>query len=247
MQLPGSTPRTVEDLVPDVVDALQGRTDVSTLIPRWMKRAVQDLTASTPFEELRRTGPQVSVSQAINPVANFMNNDGDLSFVEVFTLFVDPPGNTVKDTLDYKTPKAIEIITSPVTTGIPKYWTRFGQNFLVAPVPNIAYTMFIRYQVKHPFPEATDQQSLLGAFIYLPEDWEEILVYATALRVAVAKRWNDQVAFLKQHLYGDPEYMISDGKRGRPGVLSAKLLQVERDQQFNTRQLGIRVPRYGSR
>jgi hypothetical protein len=247
--VPGVNGRTINDLVQGVIDALQGRTDITAIIPRYIKRALQELTISMAFEELRRTGPQVTltVGQPIYPVSTFLNSGDDYNYPEAFVIFVDPGTNKTTDTLKYKTPKAIEMMISPSTQGTPGYFTRFGTNFHLGPVPNQAFTVFLRYQVRYPFPAASDSTSLLGVPLLIPDDWEEIVEYAAAERIAFVKRWNEQRNDIHQLLYGDPEFMESAGKRGRPGLLSARLLQVERDQKFDTRQLGFTVPRYNGR
>ena len=61
------------------------------------------------------------------------------------------------------------------------------------------------------------------------------------------KRWTDQVKTLHDILYGDPEYVASEGKRGRPGIIAARLFQQERDEQYGSRQLMPRVARYSYR
>jgi hypothetical protein len=246
--IPGGSNRTVADLVPGVIEALQQRTDVAQLAPKYIRKSVIEITEKYPFDELRRTGLTVSVTKADNPIAAFLNNDDDYNWPEVFVLSINPPANTVIDTLDYKTPKAIEIITSPITTGIPKYWTRYGSIFRFAPVPNQAYSIFLRYQVKHPFPgNTTDTIALNAAPLFIPDSWEEIIEYAAAERIAIVKRWNDQATFIHNILWGDPDFQTSQGKMGRPGLIAARTIQVERDQQFNTRQLGIRVSRTNPR
>lgn len=246
--IPGGSNRTVADLVPGVIEALQQRTDVAALAPKYIRKAIIELTSKYPFDELRRTGPQIQVTGADNMVSAFLNPGDDYNWPEVIAVFVDSPNNTVLDTLDYKTPKAIEIITSPVTQGIPKYWTRFGQLIRIAPVPQQPFTIYMRYQVKHPFPQNTLDAVALGAQpLFMPDDWEEIVEYAAAERIAVVKRWNEQANFIHGILWGDPDFQMSDGQRGRPGLVAARTLQVERDQQFNTRQFGIRVARYNAR
>lgn len=245
MALPGANNKTLNDLVPDVLEALQQRTDVSTLMAcRYMRKAIIELTESTPFEELRRTGPQINLStgQYSYPVSLFLNPNDDYSFPESAVLFVDVGTNQVTQPVDYMTPKGIEPLVAPVTTGTPSWFTRYGTNFFFGPTPNNAYTTFLRYQVKHPFPDAPS--GLPAQTLFMPDSWEEIVVYGAALRIALIKRWNDQVKVLHDVLYGDPEFLSSEGKRGRPGILAARLLQVERDQKFNARRLGILVPRY---
>lgn len=247
MAIPASSTKTIGDLQAEVIDALQQRTDVASLVPRYLKRAIEEITESNPFEELRRTGPlfALTVSQAIYPVSSFVNPDDDYSSPESFVLYLDPPTNSVEFGLKYKTPKAIELMMAPTTTGIPAFWSRFGANFHFGPVPNAAYTTFLRYQVKHPFPQ--DEASLSGQRLYIPSTWEEIAIYSAAERIAVVKRWNDQKQVLHDILYGDPEFQTSGGKMGRPGIIAARLFQVERDQKFDTRSLGIVQAHYMGR
>ena len=242
--IPGAANKTIGDLVPEVVNALQGRTDISTAIGSlYIKRAIQEITESYPFEELRRTGPQVSltVGQSTYPATLFLNPGDDYTLNSSFALFVDFPGNTVVSPVNYKTPAAIEMMIAPATQGIPSRWTRYGANIFLGPTPNQPFTVFFRYQLRHQFK---DGDNLAASPMFIPDTWEEIVAYAAAERVALFKRWNDQAKFLHDALYGDPEYQVSDGKRGRPGLLAARVFQQERDEQQSSRQLIPLVPRY---
>lgn len=235
---------TVGDLVPEVRNILQGRTDIDDIAPLAIKRAVQELTVSFTFEELRQVGPTVNLTmgQSVYPVSMFLNSGDDYSSPESFVIYVDYPNNTVLGNIDYRTPRGLELMTSPATMGVPSRFTRFGMNFSLGPTPDDNYAVYLKYQRKHPFPR--DLSSLNGASLFIPTDWEEIVAYAAALRIARAKRWTDQVKEIHDELYGDPEAIQTQGKFGRPGLLSARLSQQERDQRFNTRQLSIVVPRY---
>ena len=228
----------------EVRDALQQRTDVDDLSPRYLKRAIQEVTESYPFEELRTTGPTVALTtgQPEYPDTFFLNSGEEYTQLPVLTVYVDFPTNQVKTVLQYKTPPAMEPMTSAVTVGIPSRWTRFGGKFLLGPTPNQNYSMFARYQMRHPFP--VQESDLPNAPVYLPDSWGEIVVYAAAERIALVKRWTDQIKVLHDILYGDPEYSVSEGKRGRPGLIAARLFQQERDQAYSSRQLMPRVARY---
>lgn len=230
----------------DVIDALQGRTDVTPAqVAYYVGKAVWEITESYPFEELRTTGPtyQLISGQAIYPIDMFLNPGDDYTSNESFAIYVDFPNNTVVSAINYKTPKAIELMTAPATQGVPAWWTRYGPNIHLGPVPFYNYSVFMRYQVRHPFstPPSIDDP------LYITNSWFDIVAYVAAMRIAIVKRWTDQRKELHDLLYGDPEFIQSDGKRGRPGLIAARTFQVERDQKFNTRQLMAIQPRYNAR
>lgn len=252
MPLPAAPTGTINDLIPGVQAALQNRGDVSeaqsnpAMRPsRWIKRAIQEFTESQPFEELRTTGPTVTLTalQAFYPVTFFLNQGDDYTFPESLAIFIDFPTNTIKQTLDYKTPKAMEQMTSNTTIGLPSRWTRYGQQIFIGPNPNQPYSMFMRYQIRHPFNDA----NLPTSSLYIPDTWHEIVEMAAAEKGAIANRWNDQATYLHNALWGDPEYQMTEGKRGRPGMVAARILQPERDQSFNSRALTVLVSRYNPR
>jgi hypothetical protein len=239
--------KTIGDLIPEVIDALQGRTDVASIAPRYIKRALQEITINYPFEELKRTGPTVALTtgQAIYPLNTFINSNDSLGSLDVPVVFVDYPNNTVTQDLKYRTPKAIEIMLAPTTQGLPSFWTRYGMNIHLGPVPDNPYSFFLRYQTRHPFPH--DEAALSSAPLFISSEWEDIIIYAAAERIAVVKRWNDQQQFLHNLLFGDPDFQMSEGKRGRPGLISARLFQQERDQRYDSRRLGVVNSRYTGR
>lgn len=237
---------TLADLKTLVLDALQGRTDVSdSTIALYARYALTEITESYPFEELRTTGPNYALTtgQAIYPVSVFLNQADSYTSPESFGIYVDYPTNTVVSVIKYRTPKAIEMMIAPATQGVPSYFTRYGSNLHLGPTPNQPYTVFLRYQVKHAFSNPPQ----LGDALYLPHSWYDIAAYATAMRICIVKRWTDQRKELHDMLYGDPEFINSEGKRGRPGLIAARLFQVERDQKFDTRQFTPLVTRYGAR
>jgi hypothetical protein len=239
--IPGGQAKTINDLTQEVINALQGRTDVSTLVPLYMKRALQELTDDYPFEEMRVTGPTVTLTakQSTYPASLFLLPGDDYTIHSSFALFVDFPTNTVVTPIVYKTPAAIEVMTSPATQGIPSRWTRYGANILLGPTPQSPFSAFFRYQKRYQFEES----NLSSTPILVSPAWEEIVVYATAERIAIVKRWNDQATYLHSVLYGDPANQTA-GKGGRPGLISARLFQQEKDEQQGTRQLMPLVPRY---
>jgi len=244
---PGSATKPISYFVPYVIDALQGRTDVATIAPKYIKRAVQEICESMPFEELKITGPtvQLTIGQPNYPVSFFLQPGDDYVQIPSFIIFVDFPNNTVQTTIQYKTVMAIDPMLGSATQGLPSRWTRYGTQIFLGPVTNNTYAVFMRYQLRHRFP--LDETNLSGTMVYVPDTWEEIIYYAAAERIAVVKRWNDQATYLHQLLYGDPNSKLADGTLGRPGLIAARTLQIERDQQHNSRQLMIRTSRMNPR
>ena len=63
---PGSNPHKVSDLYPGIIAKLQGRTDITmSQASYWVKRALENLTESEIFEELRRIGPLVTIGPGL--------------------------------------------------------------------------------------------------------------------------------------------------------------------------------------
>jgi hypothetical protein len=113
------------------------------------------------------------------------------------------------------------------TPGIPAYFTRYGTQILVAPVPWGNFPMYLRYQVEHPFsdPPAGQDDFLLD------NDWREIAEFAAAEKGAVALRMMDYASQYHQTIFGDPEFERTTGARGMPGMIFRKITQIESDSE----------------
>lgn len=236
----------IADIKQDVIDALQGRTDVSdSQIARYVQKTVRELTESNPFPELETTGPQVvlAIGTSTYPVTTFLNTGDEYATAISMALFIDVGTNSILSNVRYKTMTGIETIQAPAVQGIPAWFTRFDNNFVFGPVPNNTYTVYLRYQTKHP---KTPSPSLNDP-IYIGSSWFDIVAYGAAQRIAVVKRWSDQAKGLHDLIYGDPEFINSQGLRGRPGLIAARRFQQERDQQFNSRNINVVVNRTNPR
>lgn len=238
---------TIDDLVPQVVALLGNRSDAAESAPGWLQSAIIELTESYPFEELRVTGPVVALAvPAANTIATYPSttflNVGDLNATQVvsFSLFVDYPTNSVLRPLTYRVPQVLDSVGT--YQSIPIYWTRFGDQIIIGPPPLQPYSVFMRYQRRHPFNDA----SIGTSQVLMPDSWFEIVAYSAALRAATQLRSDDYATRFHNILYGDPESQQGDAKRGRPGLIAARLFQIQRDQANNTRRLGIQVGRYSA-
>ena len=250
--LPGANPHVINDLYQGIVNKLQGRTDITNQqAAEWVKRALLDITESMIFEELRRLGPMVTIgpgyglngSSYIYPISSFLNAGDDYTLMEdpVIVLAGTSAGtqftsagqitDAVTYPMDYMTPKAIQPLLG-IGGGIPFKYTRFQGNFWFGTQPGQPYQVFLPYQVRHPFVSNLPESPL-----FIPTSWEEIVEYSAAMRGAEERRWPDMVKDLKYILYGDPK------RPDMPGILAARKLQIERDENKSTRQL---LPYVGS-
>jgi hypothetical protein len=241
---PGASTATIGDLIPGVQLALQNRTDINAYNPqKYIRDAIQELTLSNPFEELRQTGPmkQLTVGQFQYPVSFFLNAGDDYSQIQSLSIFTNPNTNTVAFAMKYDTPAAMQTLIY-IPGGLPAKWTRFGSNIWVGPQPNQTYTIFMSYQRRHPFPSGATGANLNSAPVYMPVEWLEIVEYCAAYRLAAGPlRWMDGAKDLRTMLYGDP---AADDRMANLGLIKARFYQQMLDQRIHSRQLTPVVGRY---
>jgi len=244
--LPGSNPHKIADLYPGILAKLQNRTDITEQQAAYAVRsALLDITESMIFEELRSPNiPMVTAGPGMGwqgsnyayQVSTFLAPGDDYTLMEdpvicltQGTQFTSPSqvNNTVTYAMDYMTPKAIRPLLG-IGGGIPLKYTRFGTQ------PGQPYQVFLPYQIRHRFTS-----NLPDSPLFIPTSWEEIVEYSAAMRLAQGPlRWPDMVKDIKLILYGDPK------TPDQPGILAARKLQIERDQNKSTRQLIPVVQRY---
>lgn len=264
---PATTAVTIQSLINKTKAYLQNRSDVSEsqsneeMRPsRWIRDALRELTATPdiPFEELRVVGPLVTIGPGLGwqgsnyayPVSQFLNSGDDMVFSEDPVIYLTPAQaitagltpQTVNVTgqgaaisaypMNYLTPKAIQTLLF-VPGGVPFRYTRFGAQFWFGTQPGQPYNVYLPYQRRHPF-----SPDLVTTPVMLPPDWFDILSIAAAERGAVVLRWNDQGTYLHNLLYGDPKSMNPNtGQYGRPGLIAAKIAQMEKDRRVSEVQV----------
>jgi hypothetical protein len=241
-----------------VTSLLANRTD---LLERglygWIYDAILEISRDFRFENLEHTGPVVTLNQGQYSYApDYLIQPADIgrvvnlepSFVRYFNPFngVPVPGQSTNasSTLKWKTIDALEMMFN--TPGIPAYFTRYGGNFLVAPVPDGTYYSYLRYQVEHPFlplPPASPPNPpfLANTPFLLPNEWKVIVEYWAAIKGASVLRQNDISASYHTTLFGDPEFQRSSGGRGQPGLIARRISQMEGDSTSMTRSIRVHV------
>lgn len=254
---PAQNPYVINDLFAGVQEILYAKTTVTPEQSAiWCKKALINITAKYTFEELRVKGPLVTIGPGLGnqgsnyeyPISMFLNNADDYTLMDDPVIFLSQQAatqvnlvgtgsissSTVGYPMDYMTVKAIQPLLF-IPGGIPFKYTRHGKYFWFGTQPGQNYQVYLPYQIKHPFMESNLPQTPLK----IPTDWNEIIEYSAALRGAQANRWPDMIEQLKTILYGDP-----NNPKGRPGLLTAIDLQIERDQRNSTRQILPVVSRY---
>jgi hypothetical protein len=261
---PAAATLTINDLINKVKAALQNRADVSETQANpemrpsaWIRDTLRELTANYPFEELRVSGPLVTIGPGLGfegsnykyPVSMFLNPGDDMTLMDDPVIFLNPQqaasvgltvnnaSNTVAYPLDYLTMKAIQPMLF-IGGGIPFKYTRQGNMFLFGTQPGSIFNMYLPYQI-HPF-----NPDLVTTPVRMPQEWNDVIAFGAAERGAVMLRWNDQSSYLHNLLYGDPASQMKDGTLGRPGLISARLFQIERDRRLSTIQITPMVSRY---
>jgi hypothetical protein len=227
----------------------------------WLRDSLREITANYPFEELRTVGPLVTVGPGLGYqgsnyaylVSFFINPGDDVTLMEDPVIFLNNnqaamfrgspvtavTGNTVGYSMDYLTPKAIQPLLF-IPGGVPFKYTRYGTQFWFGSQPGQNYNVYLPYQIRHQFVDT----NLPSSPVFLPPDWFDVIAYAAAERGAIANRWNEQANFIHSTLYGDPNSQLRDGTLGRPGLIAARVLQMERDRRLSTVQLTCFAQRY---
>ena len=245
----------VKTLVPGVVRKLRGRTDLTDVIPIYIKKAVIEFSQNYEFDELRYTGPLSSFTtgQSQYPINTFTQEGHDkVTFIVSWFCFFGssgtigttfPPSTNNTNTgnvLKYRQPRVVENMS--VIPGIPVVYTQVGEqrsigNYIVGYSPNQNYATYMRYQIQHPFPEDSDPKIIAATYLYMPEDWQDIIEYAAAEKACDDIGMLEVGTLFHQKLYGNPS-------KRTPGLIVEKLSTQQRQSEYNNRQMRVMVRRY---
>src|ERR1700681_4058977 len=102
---PGAATLTINDLINKVKAELQNRADASETQTNpemrpsaWIRDTLRELTANYPFEELRVSGPLVTIGPGLGfegsnykyPVSMFLNPGDDMTLMDDPVIFLNP-------------------------------------------------------------------------------------------------------------------------------------------------------------
>ncbi len=95
--------------------------------------------------------------------------------------------------LEYVEPEVLKQYTHDNTsTGRPRYWSRFGQNLILYPIPDATYTLTVDV-VKNPAKLATKSENVI-----IPDSHTDILVWGVIEQISFRERDWDGHNFARQ-------------------------------------------------
>lgn len=237
---------TVSSCYEGITDALAGKNIANEKMQNAIKKSVWELSGTYPMQGLQNYGPFINFTPFNSrylPSVFMQPADAtyDLRMIDSFFMFYDPnisnpppftfaTANTGVQ-LTYQNPRSMENTMNIVS--IPKYWTRHGQYIYIAPIPQSAYLCYMRYQHEHPFSNPVADTDV----IYFDDDWQDIIEYVAAYRIAQNARLNDIAQNIRNILYGDPKVVDAGGERLDLGLIYSRTSQHRRDQTTALRSL----------
>jgi hypothetical protein len=219
-------------------------------IYEWATDAILELSRNFRFPGLERSGPVITFNAGQTDYTNdYLIAPADAGMVAnllpSFVRYFNPYNLTAKTNssscLQWKTVDALELMFN--TQGVPCYFTRYGDIYKVAPVPDGSYAGYLRYQVEHPFTNSNigRPQAMDSDIFFLPNDWKLIVEFAIAEQGAIALRMMDYASQYHQVIFGDPEFERSSGGRGNPGMIFRRISQMEGDSESMPKSLRVAV------
>jgi hypothetical protein len=219
----------IKDLVLDLKRKLANREDSEEQAPFFLRDAIRELTDNYPFPELEVIGPERALTATDNRygIGDFTNAGEGHTDITLIKLWTNHPDNTKSTVINWREPRVVAPLMEQ--TGMPSFFTRFGQEFILGPTPDKSYQVQMWYQRKHPF--SITREALLDDEVLMPESWLEIIVYAAALRAATELRLPDYVTLYHAILFGDPE------NPQQLGLIDSRMAQRNKDKRHNPGQM----------
>ena len=247
------------DCVAGVTGLLMNRPITTIVIMEAVRKSVLELTTDYKHPLLEDTGPIVNlVAYQNNYAPSFFLNAPeaplDVTKVNSFFIYNNPyetPSPVNMNTnagynLKFRSVDSIEVLLN--IPGLPEYWTRNNNQVYIASMPDNTYPVFMRFQTQHPLSQTVINTAPLAATfsaqqIMMADEWQEILEYATAIRIAPQVNLANKRTELHTSLYGDQKFQTSSGVEGAPGLIFQRTSQRNRDQATTVRRMRLRMGR----
>lgn len=251
----------VQTLFPAVKRLLVNRVVSQNFLCESIRKGILELTENFKFSQLQVTGPIVQFTPSTNFYnPNYFLNPTDANIevnkINSFYLFLDtmsPPslvaGNTTASgyNLTFRTIDVLETLLNIL--GVPVHWSRHEGNVWIAMCPDQAYYTYMRYQKEHPFPNAGvpyNPASPMAPWagtdtLYLPNSWQDICEYQSAMRAAQELNLSTKVSEFNSRLYGDQKFQKTGGLEGSPGLIFQRTSQENRDQTTSRKSFRLKM------
>lgn len=239
----------VGSLVPSVVQKFGNRQDLNSNADGSpavvaILESVAELTETYEFEELKFRSPvfNLTLGQSEYPIATLISGNPisakDLTKMFTITFWFEGQTGAVRNLKYRRYPTVVMYAfglggSSNIDTP-PIYWSRYNNNISLGPAPDKNYSAFIMLQLRHPNPTSSQAAQL----VYMPDSWRDIVAYCAVERLAFNEGAFDYANQIHTMLYGDPNTR-------QPGMIKARIPQMERDEMMNERQLSVQISRYG--
>lgn len=230
---------------------LMNRVVAQALMLEEIRKAVLELTEEYKHPLLEATGPLTNFVAFQNVyVPNYFLQTGDanldISKVNSFFIYNNPfvaPSGTNSETnagydLKFRSIDSIEVLLN--VPGLPMYWSRNNNQLYFGSMPDQAYNCYMRYQKQHPLSDVVNGFTTTTP-IQMADSWQEILEYASAIRIAPKVNLANKKTELHTSLYGDQKFQTSGGIEGAPGLIFQRTSQRNRDQETTTRRFRLRM------
>src|SRR5882762_4070829 len=213
---------TIQTLYPGIVSKFGGRQNfgpsnvTSALYVQACQQAIQELTETYEFEELKVPSPIVPIlygvsTYAIAPFIPAGQLAWDITDIYDWGFWLNPGSQTGPfRIMKYRRVGTVDYYQFGTTAPAPPvYFSRFGSpwgisgpngNLTIGPIPNNLYYSFMRFKARHPFTS-----SIYDSPIYIPDSWQEIIEYAACLRLAIGEGAEKYIGIFRNVLYGDPK------------------------------------------
>lgn len=257
----------INDLIPGVIAKLRGRDDQTPRIPIVAKQAILDLTENYEFEELKVIGPLSNFIQGQEryPLRGYdpngvqgnpfiQDSDASLTFIRSWFIYFDTtgvivPGQSTGVIMKGRRQRVVEPMSKIL--GIPSRYCIVGKKssgiILVGNMPNYPYACQMTYQRQHPFPGTAKivsagvvQSGLTQQQIFMPDDWQDIVEYATAEKICYEIGMGSVGQQYHQLLFG---YVNPKGD-DVPGIIMQRMSQAQRMTSENERSVKIVMRAY---
>lgn len=196
----------IQNLEQEVLLKCENKTTDVTRADNWIRDALLELTSDpsfrNEFDQLEEYGQQINLVPKQQEYAESTLvplNDYNTATLDIL-IWQDPPTNSIRRKLLMSHYQKADNFQP--TYSLPTEWYRFAQTIGFTPVPDKAYQVQTRMLRQHPINTVNLNQTQ----ILIPNDWNEILVYAAVERGFIEYLEYEKAAAIHKLIHGDPKH-----------------------------------------